>query len=351
METTLDRDARVRRVSLLPAGQAVDRAAFARLAEPYRRELLAHCYRMLGSYRDAEDMVQETYLRAWRGLDRFEGRASLRAWLHRIATNACLNALASGRARRVLPEALGPPAERPPAGEPATDVAWLEPFPDAALAQLPDGAPGPEARYELRESIQLAFVAAVQQLSPRQRAVLLLRDVLGWSAAETARLLDMSLASANSALQHARAKLERQFPDGRPPAWSPPDARQRALVERYMRAWEKADLDRLVAMLREDAVLSMPPRPGWYRGREAIQRLLAWAWEHIGGGPFRVVPIAANGQPGFALYNRAHSGDGYERHALWMLTLDGDEVAGTTGFFDTGLFATFGLPERLSERL
>src|SRR5262245_32057986 len=175
---------------------------------------------MLGSYRDAEDMVQETYLRAWRGLDRFEGRASLRAWLHRIATNACLNALASGRARRVLPEALGPPAERPPVGEPATDVAWLEPFPDAALAQLPDSAPGPEARYELRESIQLAFVAAVQQLSPRQRAVLLLRDVLGWSAAETARLLDVSLASVNSALQRARAKLGRRFPDGRPPAWS-----------------------------------------------------------------------------------------------------------------------------------
>src|SRR5262249_40069522 len=203
-------------LTLLDQAKRGDRGAFQRLAEPYRRELQLHCYRMLGSLADAEDVVQETFLRAWRGLDRFEGRASLRGWLYRIATNACLNALASRRsARRVLPETQGPPAEGPVRGEPAADVAWLEPYAAAALGGPAGSARGRDARYGRHESVQLAFAAAIQQLPPRQRAVLLLCDVLGWSAAETARLLDASVASANSALQRARARLEKRFPAGR----------------------------------------------------------------------------------------------------------------------------------------
>ena len=187
---------------------AADRDGFQHLAEPYRQELQLHCYRMLGSLHDAEDLVQETLLRAWRGLDRFEGRTALRGWLYRIATNTCLDALADrARARRVLPEAHGSPSQRRPLGGPATEIAWLEPYPDTAHDGLADTAPGPEARFEMSEAVQLAFVAAIQHLPPRQRAVLLLCDVLGWSATETARLLDASVASVNSALQRARATL------------------------------------------------------------------------------------------------------------------------------------------------
>src|SRR5262245_50225014 len=224
------------RPALLDAARSGDREAFQHLAEPYRRELQLHCYRMLGSLHDAEDLVQETYLRAWRGLHRFEGRGSFRGWLYRIATNTCLGALARRpSARRVLPQAHGPPAEQPPDGRPATETAWLEPYPDAALEGIPDPAPGPAARYELREAVQLAFVAAIQHLPPRQRAVLLLRDVLGWPAAETARLLDASVASVNSALQRARATLEKRLPTGRQSTLRVPDERQRALLERYLR--------------------------------------------------------------------------------------------------------------------
>jgi len=199
---------------LLDAATRGDRDAFQQLTEPYRRELQLHCYRMLGSLHDAEDLVQETFLRAWRGFDRFDGRASVRTWLYRIATNACLSALArrSG-ARRVLPETHGPPADRMPEGEPPTEISWLDPYPDAWLEGLADATPGPEARYELHETVQLAFIAAIQQLPARQRAVLLLRDMLGWSATETAGLLDTSVAAANSALQrpcHAGAAVPRR---------------------------------------------------------------------------------------------------------------------------------------------
>src|SRR5262252_4448331 len=257
---------------LLEAARKRDREAFQRLVEPYRPELRLHCYRMLGTIDDAEDLVQETFLRAWRAVDRFEGRASVRSWLYRIATNACLNALASrARARRVLPEAVGPQAVEMPRGEPATEIPWLEPYPDAALEGVPDTAPGPDARYEMREAVQLAFVAAIQHLSPRQRAVLLLRDVRGWSAAETAGLLDSSATSVNSALLRARATIERRFPDGRPGALPPQDERQRELLDRYVRVWDAADVDGLVALLREDAVIAMPPWPHWYRGHEAIR--------------------------------------------------------------------------------
>ena len=202
--------------TLLDRALRRDRDAFEQLTEPYRRELQLHCYRMLGSLQDAEDLVQETLLRAWRGIDRFEGRASVRGWLYRIATNACLSALASRRsARRVLPEALGPPAEGLPTGKPATEIAWLEPYPDALLESIADAAPGPDARYEQHEAVQLAFVAAIQHLPARQRAVLLLRDVLGWSAADAAALLEASVASVNSGLQRARATLERRLPNDR----------------------------------------------------------------------------------------------------------------------------------------
>lgn len=314
-------------------------------AEPYRRELQLHCYRMLGSLHDAEDLVQETFLRAWRGLDRFEGRTSFRAWLYRIATNACLNALASrSRARRVLPETIGPPSEERPEGEPPTEIAWLEPYPDTALEGIADTAPGPEARYEIRESVNLAFVAVIQQLPPRQRAILLLCDVLGWSATETARLLDASLASVNSALQRARATLKKRFPTGPPGAQPTPDDRQRALLDRYVRAWEGDDLDSFVSLLREDAILSMPPWREWYSGREAIQSFFAWAWSSGGHDAIRLVPTAANRQPAFALYKRRPHVSGWQAYAIQLLTIEEDAIVNLTLFLDTELFAAFGLP-------
>jgi RNA polymerase sigma-70 factor (ECF subfamily) len=326
----------------------LDRNAFQDLAEPYRRELQLHCYRMLGSLADAEDLVQETFLRAWRGMDRFEGRASVRSWLYRIATNACLNALTRrARARRVLPETQGPPALEMPHGEPATEIAWLEPYPDSALEGIPDAAPGPDARYEMREAVQLAFVAAIQHLPHRQRAVLLLRDVLGWSASETALLLDVSVASVNSTILRARATLEKRFPDGRPGAQPRLDDRQRELLERYLRAWEGADLDGFVALLRDDAVVSMPPWPNWYTGRAAIRAFFDWAWgpASAGGPRYQLVPAAANRQPAFAMYRRDVDGQGRPRgHSIQVLTVRDGAIAAMTHFRDTRLFTSFGLP-------
>src|SRR5215471_6441964 len=267
---------------------ADDRDAFAQQAEPYRRQLHVHCYRLLGSVHEAEDLVQETCLRAWRARERFEGRTSFRNWLYRIATNACLNALSSrSTAARMTPMAYGPSTTKPPEGQPLTDVAWLEPYPIGAVDELMDSAPGPDARYELQESVQLAFVAAIQHLPPRQRAVLVLRDVLGWSATDTADLLSSSVASVNSALQRARATLDSHFPAGQPetaPAFTTADAHQHALLNDYVRAWETADIDGLVALLRDDAVISMPPWPNWYRGRDAVRLLLEWIFRHGDSG-------------------------------------------------------------------
>ncbi len=328
--------------TLLDPAKGGDRGAFHQLAEPYRREL-----HMLGSLHDAEDLVQETFLRAWRGLNGFEGRASFRGWLYQIATNACLNALARrGSARRVLPEMHGPPSDQPPDGGPATEVTWLEPYPDAALEGVADSAPGPEARYEMREAVQLAFVAAIQHLPPRQRAILLLRDVLGWTAIETGALLGASVVSVNSALQRARATIAKGFPTGRPSTNPAPDDRQRALLERYVRAWEGADLDGFVALLREDAVLSMPPWRQWYLGRKAIRAFFAWAWdwELPGYKPFHLVPVAANRQSAFALYRSDREGLECRAHAIELLTLQKDAIAVLTIFRDTRLFAAFGLP-------
>jgi RNA polymerase sigma-70 factor (ECF subfamily) len=328
------------------AAVAADPKLFERLAEPYRRELRLHCYRMLGSFHEAEDLVQETYLRAWRGIDGFDGRGPFRGWLYRIATNACLNALATrASARRVLPEALGAPADRMPEGEPATEIAWLEPYPDLGLEGIADTTAGPEARYEMREAVQLAFVAAIQHLPPRQRAVLLLCDVIGWSAGETSRLLDASVASVNSALQRARSTLAKQFPDGRPAARAAPDHGQRVLLDRYVRAWGDADLDGFVALLRDDAHYSMPPWRQWYRGRAAIRGFFGSAWRHYGG--FRLVPTAANRQPAFGLYSRAKNGSDWRAHSIQLLLLRGDAIAAVTSFKDADLFAAFDLPSVL----
>jgi RNA polymerase sigma-70 factor (ECF subfamily) len=334
--------------SLLDAARRGDRDAFQQVAEPYRRELQLHCYRMLGSLQDAEDLVQETYLRAWRGISGFEDRASFRAWLHRIATNACLNALAKRTAaRRVLPETEGPPWRDMPAGPPATEIAWLEPYPDSALEGVADPAPGPDARYEMRESVQLAFIAAIQHLPPRQRAVLLLRDVLGWSGAETAAQLGASVASVNSALQRARSTLKQRFDRGRPQG-PMADEQQRALLERYIRAWEDSDLDDFVALLREDAVLSMPPWPHWYAGRQALATFFGWAITSVGHGrrPFRLLPTAANRQPAGVMYVRDDGGR-FRAHAVHVLTLRDGVIAGLTAFRDPRLVSAFGLPDLL----
>jgi RNA polymerase sigma-70 factor, ECF subfamily len=295
---------------------------------------------MLGSLHDAEDIFQETFLRAWRARDRYHERDALRGWLYRIATNACLNALSSRRlARRVLPESHGPASDGVPEGGPAREIAWLEPYPDRYLEGIADAEPGPEARYDARESVQIAFVAAIQYLPPRQRAVLLLHDVLGWSASETARLLDTSDTAVNSALQRARATLSSRFPAGRPSAPPPPDDRQRRLVARYVRAWEDADVDGFASLLRDDVVLNMPPWREWYCGRAPVASFFSWAWRAAGS---LLVPTAANRQPAFAQYVADESAQ--RAHAIWLLTTEGDAVAALTGFIDPGVFADFGLP-------
>ncbi|MBV8751193.1 MAG: sigma-70 family RNA polymerase sigma factor [Candidatus Eremiobacteraeota bacterium] len=314
-------------------------------AERYRRELQAHCYRMLGSTHEADDAVQEALVRAWRGADRFEGRTSLRTWLYRIATNVSLTMLARrASAQRVLPQLVAPASTGLP-GPPAMDVPWLEPYPDAALEAVADERPGPQARYEMREATQLAFVAAIQYLPPRQRAVLLLRDVLGWSAAETASALDTTLASVTSALQRARETLKKNLPDDAPSrALQPHGERERRLLERYVAAWENIDLDGFVALLKEDAIFAMPPRTEWYRGPAAIRDLLTWVWQQGEFTAIRLVPVGANGQPAYALYERAGNDAPWRAHAIHVLTLDGERIAAVMNFMDTALFPTFGLP-------
>ena len=321
--------------------------SFERLAEPLRREIRVHCYRMLGSLHEAEDLVQETYLRAWRSLDSFAG-GSFRAWLYKIATNACLNALASRKsAQRFLPDQQGPATAsvQMPPGIPATEVAWLEPFPDSDLQGLADEAPNPEARYTSREAVQLAFVAAIQQLPPRQRAALLLCDVLGWTATEGATLLGGSTASINSALQRARETLGKRYPDGRPPTVPAPDPAQQALIGRYLRAWEGHDLDGFVALLKEDATFTMPPWLQWYVGRDAIRSFFGMAWQTCHG--LRLIPTAANGQPAFGVYELTGpdaSSAQWTAHSIHVLTLERDAIATLTLFIEPRLFQSFGLP-------
>ena len=326
--------------------------AFEQLVGPFRRELKLHCYRMLGSVHEADDLVQETYLRAWRSFDGFEGRGSLRAWLYQIATNACLNALAGRKSvQRWLPDQRGPASAQMPDGVPATDVAWLEPYPDPHLHDIADDAPSPEARYASREAVQLAFLAVIQQLPPRQRAVLLLCDVLGWSAVEAAALLGRSAAATNSALQRARETLAKRYPDRRPQsAVSPSSRAQQELLTRYLQAWERLDLGGFVALLKEDATYTMPPMPQWYAGRRAIHAFFGRVWRSYGG--FRLVPTAANRQPAFAAYSRTGVDAPWTAHSIHVLSLEHDMISTLTLFVrppGPRLFHAFGLPLTLPD--
>jgi RNA polymerase sigma-70 factor (ECF subfamily) len=321
----------------LRGGGAVD-TEFVRQADPYRRELLAHCYRMLGSVYDAEDLVQETYLRAWRSYDRFEGRSSMRTWLHRIATNACLNALES-RGRRPLPIGLGTPSSDPAdALIEQREVPWLEPIPDSLVGD------DPAAVVTGRESIRLAVVAAMQFLPPRQRAVLILRDVLQWPAAEVGEMLDMTTASVNSALQRARAQVQ-QATVSADEVSEPSESEQRELLDRFVSAFAAKDIGALVDIFTKDAVWEMPPFTGWYQGAENIARLIDTRCPATGPGAMKLIPTRANGQYAFGLYMR--DGGTYRPFNLPVLTLTQEGVSHVSSFFDLRLFATFGLPESI----
>jgi RNA polymerase sigma-70 factor (TIGR02960 family) len=317
--------------------------AFQELTEPYRRELQVHCYRIMGSVQDAEDMVQETLLAAWRGLERYEDRDALRAWLYRIATNRCLNALRDSRRRpRELP-AFGFDVPEPTRrGEPL----WLEPYPDALLEGIEESSPGPEARYETKEAVTLAFVTALQHLPARQRAVLVLRDVLGFRAAEVAAMLDSTEVSVNSALQRARATLETRFPIDRERAPLPRSARERELVARFTEAFERHDIERVVALLTEDALVTMPPEPLEYQGHDAIAAFLKNRADARDGRPVRLVPVRANSQPAFGHYTKEADTPIASASGLFVLTLEGDRIAAMTRF-GVEVLPRFGLPATL----
>ena len=329
----------------LDRARAGDEAAFRELTEPYRRELHVHCYRILGSVQDAEDAMQETLLAAWRGLDRFEERATLRAWLYRIATNRCLNALRDS-ARRPQRGGWALPFEPPEPtrfGEPL----WLEPYPDTLLDELPDAAPGPEKRYETKEAVGLAFVSGLQRLPPRQRAVLVLRDVLGFPAAEAAAMLDTSEASANSALQRARQTLDQRLPADRTKAPLPRSGAEKELVARFAEAFESSDVDAVIALLTDDALVTMPPEPHEYQGTDAIARFLRDRITGRAGRRVRLIPTRANGQPAFGHYlEDPHAPVGRTAGVL-VLTLEGDRIAAITRFGDTGVLPLFGLPRTI----
>jgi RNA polymerase sigma-70 factor, ECF subfamily len=356
---------------LLDAARGGDEDAFRRLVEPYRSELHAHGYRMLGSVHDAEDAVQEALLRAWRGLRKFEGRSSLRSWLYTIATNTSLNVI-ERRPKRVLPVDYGPPADpHQGPGQPILESVWVEPYPDETLA-LDDGVAGPEARYEQRESIELAFIAALQHLPPNQRAVLIVREVLGYSARESAEMLDTTPASVNSALQRARAGIEERMPEQsqQETLRSIGDERLRELVDAYVDAWERNDVDAVVGMLADDASFTMPPLGTWFSGRDEIEVFLAnspmsgqWRW--------RPIEVRSNGQVALAFYSWDPDEEGYLPFALNVLSFRGEQVSDVTAFIVrtpsspdrevvarmpeqatdperlAAAFGNFGLPERL----
>jgi len=330
----------------LDRARAGDDQAFGELTGPYLTELRLHCYRLLGSVQDAEDTLQETLLAAWRGLGQYEGRAGLRTWLYRIATNRCLNALRdSGRRPRAEPPE--PPFAAPEPtrrGEPV----WLQPYPDTLLDGLTDAAVGPDAVYEAKESITLAFVAAVQHLPPRQRAVLLLRDALGFRAPEVAGILDSTEASVNSALQRARATMTAMRPArDRDRAALPRSARERELAQRFAAAYADDDVDGVVALLTDDAWFSMPPANLEYQGPAAIAGFLARSAEYRGGRRTRLIPIGANGQPAFGCYVPDEHAPISHLHGILVLTLDGDRISAITRFIDGGLALYFGLPRTL----
>jgi RNA polymerase sigma-70 factor (ECF subfamily) len=313
---------------------------FARLTDPFRPELLAHCYRMLGSVHDAEDQVQETMIRAWRSYGEFEGRASLRTWLYRIATNACLRALENS-SRRPLPSGLDGPSAYPeaPLAAARPEVPWLQPMPDALVSA---GSADPAEIVASRQGMRLALIAALQYLPARQRAVLILRDVLRWRAAEVADLLGTTTAAVNGMLQRARARLEQAAPD-EDQIREPADPADRALLDRYATAFQNADITAVMQLLRDDAVFEMPPEPTWFTGRELIGRFLR-SRVLSEPGRFRLIRTAANGQPALAAYLRDEDG-GYRAHSICVLTIAGSRIARVASFNDPGLFATFGLPQ------
>jgi RNA polymerase sigma-70 factor (ECF subfamily) len=356
---------------LIAAAREGGENAFGRLVEPYRGELHAHCYRMLGSVHDAEDALQEALLRAWRGLARFEGRSSLRSWLYTIATNTCLNAIAR-RPKRVLPVDYGPAADPHQApGEPVFESVWIEPYPDELLA-VEEGPASPEARYEQREAVELAFVAALQHLPANQRAVLVLREVLGFSAKEVAEQLETSVASVNSALQRARVAVDERVPEQsqQETLRALGDDAVRDLVDRYVDAWEKCDVHAFAAMLAEDATFAMPPLASWYQGREGIEQWAA-ASPLSGDWRWRTVVTRANAQPAIGFYTWDEEQGTHAPFALNVLTLRGELVSDVVAFVARslseeeienyarwpdlapdperlrGTFGLFGLPDRV----
>jgi RNA polymerase sigma-70 factor, ECF subfamily len=318
--------------------------AYSELVEPHRAELRAHCYRMLGSAHDAEDALQEALLRAWRALPRFERRSSVRSWLYRIATNTCLDQIAKRPKQRVLPIDYGPPSDAHEGpGVPLVESVWVEPYPDA-----------PDATYEQRESLELAFIAALQHLPARQRAVLILREVLGFSALETGDTLDMTVASVNSALQRARKAVDERLPEQsqQETLRTLGDDEVRAIVERYMDAWERGDVEGIVALLAEEATITMPPMATWFRGDGLVVFLTEWAfsgraYNAEGNRRVRVVPARANGQPALGTYSWNEEAAAYLPTVLQVLTFTGDRITEITGFVDPSVFPGFGLPDRL----
>ena len=330
-----------------------DEGAYRTLVERYRGELHAHAYRMLGSVHDAEDAMQDALLRAWRGLPRFDGRSALKSWLYRIVTNTCLD-LIHKRPKKVLPIDHGPPGDAHEGpGVPLTESIWIEPYPDDQLG-LMDGRAAPEARYEQRESVELAFVAALQHLPARQRAVLILREVLGYSANEVADTLETSTPAVNSALQRARRTIDETLPE-RSQAQTLRtlgDDRVREIVEGYMEAWERGDVEAVTAMLAEDAAITMPPMASWFRGQGVEIFLREWAfsgrvYDALGRRNVRVLRSQANGQPAIGTYSWNDKAGAHLPTVLQVLSFDGDRITEITGFVDPSVFPRFGLPERL----
>jgi RNA polymerase sigma-70 factor (ECF subfamily) len=332
---------------LLEAARSGDQDAFARLIEPYHAQLRAHCYRMLGSVPDAEDALQETLLRAWRSLPRFEGRSSLRSWLYTIATNASLRAIEK-RPKRVLPIDYAPAADpRGARADPVNDPIWLEPYPDAGLGL--EAVAGPDARYEQREGVELAFIAALHHLPARQRAVLILRDVLGFSARETAAMLEATPVSIDSALQRAHKSVDKRLPSQTQQQTLRilGDEELSRLVERFVAAWERNDVDALVSMLAHDARMAMPPRPSWYSGREHVAAFLR-AYLLTPRTRWRLVRTSANGQPAAAAYLWVEQAGRFMPEGLHVLTLRGGEIEEIMAFRSPEVFPTFGLPASIA---
>ena len=332
--------------TVLDRARAGDDRAFGELTDPFLGELQLHCYRILGSVQDAEDVVQETLMAAWRGLSGFEERSSLRTWLYRIATNRCLNALRAS-ARRPRPV----PSEPPWASEPTRrgEPLWLSPYPDVMLEDLPDLDAGPEARYESKETITLAFVTAVQHLPPRQRAVLVLRDVLGFRSAEVADMLSVSEASVNSALQRARVTMQHSLPGpDRERAPLPRSARERGVADRFAAAFAGGDVDGVVSLLTDDAWFTMPPVTLEYQGPVAIGRFLRSSGAWRGQRAYRLTPARANGQPGYGFYIEDEHEPVFRAHGMVVLTLEGERVSAITRFIDDDVMRWFGLPLTLA---